>query len=100
VRRRDGQYRWLLIHYNPLRNEAGDVIRWYATATDIDDRKQAEERMRNENIALREEIDRFAMYEAIVGSSEALRRVLSQISKVALPIPRFSFRVRPERGRS
>ena len=83
VRRRDGQYRWLLVHYNPLRDEAGDVIRWYATATDIDDRKQAEERMRNENIALREEIDRFAMYEAIVGSSEALRRVLSQISKVA-----------------
>src|SRR6266404_5941753 len=83
VRRRDGQYRWLLVHYNPLRDEAGDVIRWYATATDIEDRKQAEERMRNENIALREEIDRFAMYEAIVGSSEALRSVLSQISKVA-----------------
>src|SRR6266404_6347304 len=83
VRRRDGQYRWLLVHYNPLRDEAGDVIRWYATATDIEDRKQAEERMRNENIALREEIDRFAMYESIVGSSEALRGVLSQISKVA-----------------
>ncbi len=83
VRRRDGQYRWLLVHYNPLRDEAGNVIRWYATGTDIEDRKRAEERMRNENIALREEIDRFAMYEAIVGSSEALRRVLSQISKVA-----------------
>src|SRR6266853_840669 len=83
VRRRDGEYRWLLVHYNPLRDEAGDVIRWYATATDIEDRKQAEERMRNENIALREEIDRFAMYEAIVGSSEALRGVLSQITKVA-----------------
>jgi PAS domain S-box-containing protein len=83
VRRRDGQYRWLLVHYNPLRDEAGNVIRWYATGTDIEDRKQAEERMRNENIALREEIDRFSMYEAIVGSSEALREVLSQISKVA-----------------
>jgi len=83
VRRRDGQYRWLLVHYNPLRDQAGDVIRWYATATDVEDRKQAEEKMRNENIALREEIDRFAMYEAIVGSSEVLRRVLSQISKVA-----------------
>jgi formate hydrogenlyase transcriptional activator len=83
VRRSDGQYRWLLVHYNPLRDEAGDVIRWYATATDIEDRKQAEERTRNENIALREEIERFAMYEAIVGSSDALRGVLSQISKVA-----------------
>src|ERR1700756_2015576 len=83
VRRRDGQYRWLLVHYNPLRDEAGKLIRWYATGTDIEDRKQAKDRMRNENVALREEIDRFAMYEAIVGSSEALRGVLSQISKVA-----------------
>jgi formate hydrogenlyase transcriptional activator len=83
MRRRDGQYRWLLIHFKPLRDEAGNVIRWYATGTDIDDRKQAEERMRNENVALREEIDRFSMYESIVGSSEALHGVLSQISKVA-----------------
>jgi PAS domain S-box-containing protein len=83
VRRTDGQYRWLLIHYKSLRDEAGKLIRWYATGTDIDDRKQAEERMRNENIALRKEIDGFSMYEAIVGSSEALRGVLSQISKVA-----------------
>jgi PAS domain S-box-containing protein len=83
VRRRDGQYRWQLIHYKPQRDEAGNVIRWYGTGTDIEDRKQAEERMRNQNIALREEIDRFSMYESIVGSSEALRGVLSHITKVA-----------------
>src|SRR5258706_2163869 len=83
VRRRDGHYRWLLVQYNPVRDERGKVIRWYATATDIEDRKQAEERTHNENIALREEIDRFSMYEAIVGSSKALRRVLSEVSKVA-----------------
>jgi formate hydrogenlyase transcriptional activator len=83
VRHRDGQYRWLLVQCNPLLDERGEVIRWYATGTDIEDRKQTEERMRNENIALREEIDRFSMYESIVGSSEALYRVLSQISKVA-----------------
>src|SRR5580704_1068862 len=42
VRRKGGQYRWQLIHYKPLRDEAGNVIRWYATGTDIEDRKQAE----------------------------------------------------------
>ncbi|MCU1258549.1 MAG: sigma54 specific transcriptional regulator, Fis family, partial [Bryobacterales bacterium] len=83
VRHRDGQYRWLLVQYSPLLDERGEVIRWYATGTDIEDRKQAEERMRNENIALREEIERFSMYESIVGSSEALYGALSQISKVA-----------------
>src|SRR5439155_1739940 len=49
VRRRDGQYRWFLIQYNPLLGERGEVIRWYATGTDIHDRKQAEERTRQEN---------------------------------------------------
>ena len=80
---KDGKYRWFLIRFNPLRDEHGHILRWYATGTDIDDRKQAEQRICNENLALREEIDRSSMYEAIVGSSEALRSVLSQIDKVA-----------------
>src|SRR2546428_816342 len=83
VRRHDGQYRWFLIRYNPFRDEQGRMIRWYATGTDIEDRKQAEDRIQKENLALREEIDRSSMFEEIVGSSGALRRVLSQIAKVA-----------------
>jgi formate hydrogenlyase transcriptional activator len=59
------------------------VIRWYATGTDIDDRVRAEERTRNENLALREQIDRDSMFEDIVGSSEALRKVLRQVDKLA-----------------
>jgi len=81
--RKDGQYRWFLIRYNPFRNEQGQVIRWYATGTDIDDRVRAEERTRNENLALREQIDRDSMFEDIVGSSDALRKVLRQVAKVA-----------------
>jgi len=83
VRRHDGKYRWFLIRYSPFRDEQGRVIRWYATGTDIHERKQAEERIRKENLALREEIDRSSMFEEIVGSSDALRIVLSQIAKVA-----------------
>jgi formate hydrogenlyase transcriptional activator len=82
-RRKDGQYRWLLIRYNPVRDNDGNIIRWYATGTDIDDRKRAEERVQSENLALREEVDRSSMFEEIVGSSEALRRVLAQVAKVA-----------------
>src|SRR6266566_5673103 len=83
VRRRDGQYRWHLIHYNPLRDEAGNVIRWYATGTDIEDRRRSEDRLRNETLALREDIVRSSMFDEIVGSSEVLRRVLLQVSKVS-----------------
>src|SRR5882757_10889819 len=81
--RKDGRYRWFLIQFNPLRDEHGETIRWYATGTDIDDRKRSEDRTQNENLVLREEIDRSSMFEEIVGSSEPLRRVLSQVSKVA-----------------
>jgi formate hydrogenlyase transcriptional activator len=83
ARRKDGQYRWFLIGFNPFRDEEGRLVRWYATGTDIDDRKRAEDRTRNENVALREEIERSSMFEEIVGSSKALRRVLAQVSKVA-----------------
>jgi formate hydrogenlyase transcriptional activator len=83
VRRKDGQYRWFLAHFNPLRDDEGRIIRWYATGIDIEDRKQAEERVQKENVALREEIHRSSMFEEIVGSSQALRKVLAQAARVA-----------------
>ena len=83
ARRKDGQYRWLLIRYNPLQDEEGRIIRWYATGTDIDDRKRAEERIQKENLALREEIDQSSMFEEIVGSSDVIRNILTQVTKVA-----------------
>ena len=83
LRKHDESYRWFLARLNPLRDEQGQVTRWYFTATDIEDRKQAEDTLRRENIALREEIDKASMFEEIVGTSPALKSVLSRISKVA-----------------
>jgi len=80
---RDGRYGWFLISYNPLLDADGKIVRWYATGTDIDKRKRSEDRTRNENLALREEIVRASMFEEIVGRSEALSRVLSQVAKVS-----------------
>jgi PAS domain S-box-containing protein len=80
---KDGNYRWFLVRFNPLRDDQGHIIRWYATGTDIEDRKRAEERMRDENLALREQIDQAFMFEEIVGASPALQIVLSSIVKVA-----------------
>jgi PAS domain S-box-containing protein len=40
--RKGGRYRWRLIQYNPLRGEQGQIIHWYATGNDIEDRRQAE----------------------------------------------------------
>lgn len=54
---KDGQYRWFLIRYNPLLDDRGNVIRWYATGTDIEYRKQAENKLREEERELRQLID-------------------------------------------
>jgi len=84
LRKGDGTYRWFLVRYQPLRDGQGQLIRWYLACTDIDDRKGAEERLRQENVALREEIDKTSMFEEIVGTSPALTAVLSRVSKVAV----------------
>jgi PAS domain S-box-containing protein len=79
----DGSYRWFLARYNSVRDNNGQILRWYISCTDIEDRKRAEERLQQENVALREEIDKASMFEEIVGTSPALETVLSRVSKVA-----------------
>jgi PAS domain S-box-containing protein len=46
LRRADGQYRWFLIRTVPLRDERGNIVKWYGTSTDIEERKQAEDTLR------------------------------------------------------
>jgi PAS domain S-box-containing protein len=83
LKRGDGQYRWFHYRLSPMIDQEGHATRWYAAGTDIDDRMLAEQRLQEENIALREEIDKASMFEEIVGTSAPLKKVLSQISKVA-----------------
>jgi PAS domain S-box-containing protein len=83
IRKGDGSYRWFLARFNPMRDDRGNIRRWYVANTDIDDRKRTEERLHEENVALREEIDKTSMFEEIVGSSPALMATLSRVSKVA-----------------
>ncbi|HZD85005.1 MAG TPA: sigma-54-dependent Fis family transcriptional regulator [Gemmatimonadaceae bacterium] len=83
LKRRDGQYRWFLARFNPVLDGQSRVTRWYVASTDIEDRKQAEQRLHDENLALRERIDEAFMFEEIVGSSPVLKTVLASIVKVA-----------------
>jgi PAS domain S-box-containing protein len=83
LRKSDGTYRWFFTRCVPLRDEKGQIKRFYSASIDIDDRKRAEQRLQHENVALREEVDKASMFEDIVGTSPALKGVLSHISKVA-----------------
>ena len=51
-RRADGQYRWHLDRGLPLRDETGNILKWYGVVTDIEDRKCAEEAFRSAQIEL------------------------------------------------
>src|SRR6266404_8432496 len=48
LRRHDGVFRWVLIRVEPLRDQTGKVIRWYGTSTDIQELKQTEEKLRDD----------------------------------------------------
>lgn len=47
IRRADGQYRWFLVRATPLRDQAGKIAKWYGTCTDIEDRRRAEDALRD-----------------------------------------------------
>jgi PAS domain S-box-containing protein len=80
---KDGRYRWFLSRFNPLPDERGNILRWYVARTDIEERKQETDRAMNENLALREEVNRTSMFEEILGSSDSLMVVLDDVSRVA-----------------
>jgi len=47
-----GNYHWHLVRAVPVHDEPGRLVTWFGTCTDIDDRKRAEEEMRELNTAL------------------------------------------------
>jgi transcriptional regulator with GAF, ATPase, and Fis domain len=95
--RPDGTMRHIHSFARPVFNGSGDLIEYVGTIIDTTEQheartkleeafKQIEElkdRLYHENVALREEIDRTSMFEDIIGSSPAVRAVLSRVAKVA-----------------
>src|SRR5215469_16109491 len=57
IRRFDGSYRWFLIRGNPLRDESANILKWYGTCTDIEDRKRREEDLRARELSWRQIVD-------------------------------------------
>jgi PAS domain S-box-containing protein len=73
LRRFDGEYRWFLFRGVPLRDEQGNIVKWYGSSTDIEDRKRAEEELRRANQRLQEAFDE------IKKSEDRLRLVVDTI---------------------
>ncbi|PBB69339.1 PAS domain-containing sensor histidine kinase [Mesorhizobium sp. WSM4312] len=103
LRRYDGEYRWFLFRANPLRDETGNIIKWYGTNTDIDDRKRAEEALKRSEAFLAE-----GQYLAGMGNiswhvttgeilwSEPLYRIFDFKPGTVITLERIASRVHPE----
>ncbi len=76
----DGEYRWFLIRAVPLRGEQGNILKWYGTLTDIEDRKQAEEELSREQQRF---MDIVNSVEGIVWEADADTFAFSFVSKQA-----------------
>jgi PAS domain S-box-containing protein len=103
LRRYDGAYRWFLIRAEPLRDEAGKIVRWYGTSTDIDDRKRAEEKLRRSEAFLAEgqHLARMGNFSWRVATdellwSEQLYRIFEFDQGVAISLDLIASRVHPE----
>jgi formate hydrogenlyase transcriptional activator len=86
--RNDGQYHWFLVRYKPLRDERGKLLRWYASATDIDDRKRAEDRLQLLLDVTNQVVSNLQLRDLLRAISGNIRRVMQcDCASLALPNP-------------
>ena len=103
LRRFDGQYRWFLFRANPMVDQSGNILKWYGTNADIDDRKRAEEQLRRSEAFLAEgqKLSRIGSFSWLVATdaikwSEQLYRIFEFEPGVSLTFELIGSRVHPE----
>src|SRR5262249_1710180 len=69
IRRFDAAYRWFLIRGNPLRDESGNILKWYGTCLDIEDRKRGEDALRARELSWRQIVDNIPGLVATTGGT-------------------------------
>jgi formate hydrogenlyase transcriptional activator len=79
LRRFDGEHRWFLFRASPMRDESGQVVKWYGTNTDIDDRKRAEETLRSNEQSLRLIIDSIPGFVSILNAAGEIELLNRQV---------------------
>jgi formate hydrogenlyase transcriptional activator len=72
VRKANGEYRWMLHHTEPLRDEIGNIVRWVGSSVDIEDLKRAEETIRDAEKDLRTILETIPAFVWTAGPDGAL----------------------------
>src|SRR5271166_2607658 len=87
LRRADGVYRWRLIHTVPLRDEDGNVVKWYGTSIDIEDWKRAEETLRESEQRFRDYAETASDWLWETGPDHRLTRLSEHLDAKGAPSP-------------
>jgi PAS domain S-box-containing protein len=75
MRRADGVYRWFLFRANPLRDEAGNIVKWYGTNVDVEDRKRADEELRASELNARLIVDCIPAQVAVLAPTGEVKQI-------------------------
>jgi PAS domain S-box-containing protein len=81
MRRADGVYRWFLFRANPLRDEAGNIVKWYGTNVDIEDRKRADEELRASELNARLIVDCIPAQVAVLAPTGEVKQINRRMSE-------------------
>ena len=88
LRRFDGAYRWFLFKTEPLRDEVGNIVKWYGLFTDIEDRKRTEEALRESEQRFRDYAETASDWHWETGPNHLITRV-SDLYNVGIPPSRY-----------
>src|SRR5258707_285334 len=85
LRRQDGEYRWFLFRAEPLHDEAGNIVKWYGSSTDIEDRKRTEEALRESEQRFRDYAETASDWLWETGPNHKVISVLDHLNAVGIP---------------
>ena len=84
LRRFDGEYRWFWFQAEPLRDEAGNIVKWYGSSTDIEDRKRTEEALRESEQRFRDYAETASDWFWEAGPDHHIIRISEHVSDIGL----------------
>ena len=90
LRRFDGEYRWFLFRAEPLRDELGNIVKWYGSSTDIEDRKLTEEALRESEQRFRDYAETASDWFWETGPDHRVTRVSDHLNAVGIPPRRLT----------
>jgi PAS domain S-box-containing protein len=85
LRRFDGEYRWFLFRAEPLRDELGNIVKWYGSSTDIEDRKRAEEALRESEQRFRDYAETASDWFWETGPDHRVTHISDHLNAVGIP---------------